>query len=54
MIFLTGQYDVKTSSLLSVTCSNQYEVLAFALVNPHYLVVASGSPDVKVPKIFFK
>ena len=46
--FFSGQYDIKKSSLLSVTCSNQYEVLAFALLDPSYLIVASGSPDVKV------
>ena len=43
-----GQYDVKKSTLLNLTCSNEYEVLGFAIIEPDLLIVASGSPDVKV------
>lgn len=43
-----SQYSLKKASLMSVTCSNQYEVLEFAILEPSYLIVASGSSDVKV------
>ena len=47
-VLFIGQYDVKKSTLLNVACSNEYEVLGFAIIEPDLLIVASGSPDVKV------
>jgi hypothetical protein len=49
-----GQYDVKKCSLQSVMCSNEYEVLALAVIEPDLLIVASGSPDVKVKPLFIR
>jgi hypothetical protein len=45
---VSAVYDAKKSSLVSVSCSNQHEVLGFAIIATDYLIVASGSADVKV------